>query len=207
MSFSSLINNDRDIIAHADELKSKRNSVSQQVGQMKKSGQDATEIIAEMKRVGDEIAEYDAKLRTIEEEIDTILRFIPNLPHSSVPVGKSAEENVEVRRWLPDGFKFENDFKPMDHVELGKKLNILDFERGAKISGSGFPVYKGKGATLERSLINFMLDYHLQNHNYSGNISTISCKQRINARNWTASQDGRRYVQHRKRWFVSNSNC
>lgn len=157
----------RDIIAHADELKSKRNSVSQQVGQMKKSGQDATEIIAEMKRVGDEIAEYDGKLRTIEEEIDTILRLIPNLPHSSVPVGKSAEENVEVRRWLPEGFKFENDFKPMDHVELGKKLNILDFERGAKISGSGFPVYKGKGATLERSLINFMLDYHLQNHNYS----------------------------------------
>ena len=93
--------------------------------------------------------------------------LIPNLPHSSVPVGKSAEENVEVRRWLPEGFKFENDFKPMDHVELGKKLNILDFERGAKISGSGFPVYKGKGATLERSLINFMLDYHLQNHNYS----------------------------------------
>lgn len=157
----------RDIIAHADELKSKRNNVSQQVGQMKKSGQDATEIIAEMKRVGDEIAEYDTKLRSIEEEIDTILRFIPNLPHSSVPVGKSAEENVEVRRWLPEGFKFENDFKPMDHVELGKKLNILDFERGAKISGSGFPVYKGKGATLERSLINFMLDYHLQNHNYS----------------------------------------
>ena len=157
----------RDIIAHADELKSKRNFVSQQVGQMKKSGQDATEIIAEMKRVGDEIAEYDGKLRTIEEEIDTILRLIPNLPHSSVPIGKSAEENVEVRRWLPEGFKFENDFKPMDHVELGKKLNILDFERGAKISGSGFPVYKGKGATLERSLINFMLDYHLQNHNYS----------------------------------------
>lgn len=157
----------RDIIAHADELKSKRNSVSQQVGQMKKSGQDATEIIIEMKRVGDEIAEYDGKLRTIEEEIDTILRLIPNLPHSSVPVGKSAEENVELRRWLPEGFKFENDFKPMDHVELGKKLNILDFERGAKISGSGFPVYKGKGATLERSLINFMLDFHLQNHNYS----------------------------------------
>ncbi len=157
----------RDIIAHADELKSKRNSVSQQVGQMKKSGQDATAIIAEMKRAGDEIAEYDRKLRNIEEEIDIILRSIPNLPHSSVPVGKSAEENVEVKLWVPDGFKFENDFKPMDHVELGKKLNILDFERGAKISGSGFPVYKGKGATLERALINFMLDYHLQNHHYS----------------------------------------
>ncbi|MBK7379830.1 MAG: serine--tRNA ligase [Ignavibacteriales bacterium] len=157
----------RDIIAHADELKSKRNSVSQQVGQMKKSGQDATEIIAEMKRVGDEIAEYDSKLREFNYAIDDILRLTPNLPHSSVPIGKSAEENVEVRRWLPEGFKFENDFEPWDHVELGIKLNILDFERGAKISGSGFPLYKGKGATLERSLINFMLDYHLQNHNYS----------------------------------------
>lgn len=161
-----LDNKRRDIILHADNLKSKRNQVSQQVGQMKKSGQDATEIIAEMKRVGDEIAEYDSKLRHIEEEIDAILSFIPNLPHKSVPIGKSAEENVEVRRWLPDGFKLENDFKPMDHVELGKKLNILDFERGAKVSGSGFPVYKGKGATLERSLINFMLDYHLQHHGY-----------------------------------------
>ena len=110
----------REFIAHADELKSKRNTVSQQVGQMKKSGQDATEIIAEMKRVGDEIAEYDGKLRNIEEEIDTILRFIPNLPHSSVPVGKSAEQNVEVRQWRPVGFKFENEFKPLDHVELGK---------------------------------------------------------------------------------------
>jgi seryl-tRNA synthetase len=95
--------------------------------------------------------------------------YIPNIPHESVPVGKSAEDNVVVRQWLPEGFSFtsENGLKPLDHIEIGKKLNILDFERGAKISGSGFPVYKGKGATLERSLINFMLDYHLHNHNYS----------------------------------------
>ncbi len=93
--------------------------------------------------------------------------YIPNLPHTSVPIGKSAEENVEVRNWLPEGFSFEQNEKVFDHIELGKKLKILDFERGAKISGSGFPVYLGKGATLERALINFMLDFHLQNHGYS----------------------------------------
>jgi seryl-tRNA synthetase len=74
-----------------------------------------------------------------EEKLNDILMYIPNLPHESVPVGKTAEDNVEVRQWLPDGFSFENEFKPLDHIELGKKLNILDFERGAKISGSGFP--------------------------------------------------------------------
>ncbi len=96
----------------------------------------------------------------------TLLMFIPNLPHSSVPVGKTAEQNVEVRKWNPEGFSFEKKDKTLDHIELGKKLNILDFERGAKVSGSGFPVYIGNGATLERALINFMLDYHLTHHNY-----------------------------------------
>jgi seryl-tRNA synthetase len=157
----------RELILHADELKAKRNSVSSQIPQMKKAGQDTTEVLAEMKRVSDNITELDLKLRDAEEKLSDIMMYIPNLPHKSVPVGKTAEDNVEVRQWLPDGFKFENDFKPMDHVELGKKLNILDFERGAKVSGSGFPVYKGKGATLERALINFMIDYHLQHHGYS----------------------------------------
>jgi seryl-tRNA synthetase len=92
--------------------------------------------------------------------------YVPNLPHTSVPVGKTPEENVEVRKWTPQGFSYHKEEKTLDHVELGKKLKILDFERGAKISGSGFPVYIGKGATLERALINFMLDYHLTNHNY-----------------------------------------
>ncbi|MFI5238132.1 MAG: serine--tRNA ligase, partial [Ignavibacteriales bacterium] len=95
-----------------------------------------------------------------------LMMFIPNLPHSTVPIGKTAEQNVEMRKWMPDGFSFETKNKVPDHTELGKKFSILDFERGAKISGSGFPVYVGKGATLERALINFMLDYHLANHNY-----------------------------------------
>jgi seryl-tRNA synthetase len=156
----------RELIIQNDELKAKRNQVSQQVGQMKKSGQDAATVIAEIKLVSDQITEMDSQLKNVEDELNNILMFIPNIPHSSVPVGKTAEQNVEVRQWLPDGFSFENKEKKLDHVTLGKRLSILDFERGAKISGSGFPVYKSKGATLERSLINFMLDYHLKHHNY-----------------------------------------
>ncbi|MEW6193995.1 MAG: serine--tRNA ligase [Bacteroidota bacterium] len=156
----------RTLILKSDELKAKRNLVSSQIPQMKKGGQDTSAVFTEMKRVGDEITLLDGKLRSIEDEIEEILRSTPNLAHSSVPVGKSAEDNVEVRKWLPEGFTFENDFKVLDHIELGKKLSILDFERGTKISGSGFPLYTGKGATLERALINFMLDYHLQHHGY-----------------------------------------
>ena len=157
----------RDILAVNEELKAKRNQVSQEVGKLKKAGQDASAIIAEMKDVSDKIKEYDDKLAAVETELNDLLMYIPNLPHSSVPIGKSAEDNVEVRKWIPEGFNFEQNEKVFDHIELGKKLKILDFERGAKISGSGFPVYLGKGATLERALINFMLDFHLQNHGYS----------------------------------------
>ncbi len=157
----------RQIIQSVEELKAKKNQVSQQVGQMKKSGQDATAIIAEMKAVSDNIAELDAQLKSTEEELNKILMSIPNLPHSSVPVGKSAAENVEARRWTPESFSFDGKgFKALDHVELGKRLKILDFERGAKVTGSGFPVYTSKGATLERALINFMLDFHINQHNY-----------------------------------------
>lgn len=156
----------RSFITKTEDLKSKKNQVSSQIPQFKKEGKDTNEIFAEMKRVGDEIALFDGQLRDIENEIEDILRNTPNIAHSSVPVGKSAEDNVEVRQWLPEGFNFKNDFKVLDHIELGKKLQILDFERGTKISGSGFPLYTDKGATLERALINFMLDYHLHHHSY-----------------------------------------
>lgn len=157
----------RNLIAKTDELKSKRNQVSQQVGRMKKAGEDASSIIADMKAVSDEISLLDSQLKEVEENLNDLMMFVPNMPHSSVPVGKSAEDNVETRQWLPDGFSFDQTEKILDHIELGKKLNILDFERGAKLSGSGFPLYIGKGASLERALINFMLDYHLQNHGYT----------------------------------------
>ena len=157
----------RDIIGQVEELKAKRNKVTYQIQQMKKSGEDTTTVLAEMKEVSDKISEFDKKQRDVEEQLNDILMYIPNLPHDSVPVGKTVEENVVGSGWLPEGFSFENDKKFLDHIELSKKLNILDFERGAKISGSGFPVYMAKGATLERALINFMLDFHLNEHNYT----------------------------------------
>jgi seryl-tRNA synthetase len=157
----------RKVISEVEELKAEKNKVSSKIPQMKKAGEDTTEIFTAMKKVSDDISELDSKLRDIESELNDLLMFVPNLPHSSVPVGNSAEENLEVRKWEPDGYNFGKTEKTLDHIELGKKLNILDFEGGAKVSGSGFPVYIGKGATLERALINFMLDYHLTNHNYT----------------------------------------
>ncbi|MCX6174636.1 MAG: serine--tRNA ligase [Ignavibacteriales bacterium] len=157
----------RSFISKTEDLKAKKNQVSAQIPQMKKAGQDTSSVFAEMKRVGDEVALLDGQLRDVEEKLENILRHTPNLAHSSVPIGKTAEDNVEVRQWLPKEFSYKNDFKVLDHVELGKKLRILDFERGTKISGSGFPLYMRKGATLERALINFMLDTHLKDHGYS----------------------------------------
>lgn len=155
------------LLTKAEELKAKRNKVSHEVGRLKKSGENADEIVAEMKQVSEEIKSLDEDIRVVDEELTQLLLWIPNLPHASVPVGKTAEENVEVKQWIPDDFSFEREDPILDHIELGKKLNILDFERGAKISGSGFPLYIGKGARLERALINFMLDYHLDKHGYT----------------------------------------
>ena len=157
----------RKVISEVEELKAEKNKVSSKIPQMKKAGEDTAEIFAAMKKVSDDISELDSKLRDIESKLNDLLMYVPNLPHPSVPVGNSAEENLEVRKWEPDGYNFDKTEKTLDHIELGKKLNILDFEGGAKVSGSGFPVYIGKGATLERALINFMLDYHLTNHNYT----------------------------------------
>lgn len=156
----------RDIIVKVEDLKAKKNKVSQEVGRLKKAGENADAIIAEMKQVGDDIKELDDKLNSVDGELNDILMWIPNLPHESVPFGKSSADNVESKKWYPADYK-EKDFKPLDHLELGVKHNILDFERGAKISGSGFPVYKGKGATLERALINYMLDLHINKHGYT----------------------------------------
>jgi seryl-tRNA synthetase len=157
----------RELVLRGDELKSERNQVSSQIPNLKKEKKDVSGLLSSMKLVSDQIADIDSQLRNVENELNEILMFVPNLPHKSVPVGKTAEDNIEVRKWAPEGFSFDKKNKISDHLELGKKLKILDFERGAKISGSGFPLYTGKGATLERALINFMLDYHLQNHRYT----------------------------------------
>jgi len=147
-----------DVIKKADTLKELRNKVSDEIGLMKKSKVDAAGKISEMKKVSDEIKELDVVLRNFETELETLLYYIPALPADGIPYGKSADENVEIKVW---GEKKTFDFVVKDHIELTKKLDILDFERGTKISGSGFPLYKGQGATLERALINFMLDTHL----------------------------------------------
>jgi len=157
----------RSLISKTEELKAEKNRVSGEVGKIKKAGGNADAMIAKMKDVGDEIKINDEKLKEIEEKLNEILLWVPNLPLESVPVGRSSEENVEVDRWYPADFNTETGFKPLNHLELGKKFDILDFERGAKISGSGFPVYKGKGATLERALINYMLDMHIIEHGYT----------------------------------------
>lgn len=150
----------REIIGEVEQLKGRRNVVSQEIAKMKKEGANADEKIADMKIVSDNIKMMDEKLAEAEANIDNILRDIPNIADDAVPLGKSADDNVQFRIW---GEKPGGDFKYLDHVELGKKLDILDFGIGAKISGSGFPFYKGKGAMLERALINFMLDTHKQN--------------------------------------------
>ncbi len=157
----------RQLLTKTEELKARRNKVSQEVGRLKRTGENADDIVAEMKQVADHIKQLDEQIRSVDENLQELLLWVPNLPHSSTPVGRSEEDNVETKQWLPEGFSFENEEKILDHIELGKKLNILDFERGAKITGSGFPVYIGKGARLERALINFMLDYHIDKHGYT----------------------------------------
>lgn len=144
-----------ELILKTDTLKELRNKVSDEIALMKKNKEDSGEKITEMKKVSEEIKQLDDELRKYDADIDILMRYIPNLPNDSVPLGKSEKDNIEVRK---SGVRNNFDFKVKDHVQLGKSLDILDFERGTKISGSGFPLYKGKGAQLERALINFMLD-------------------------------------------------
>jgi seryl-tRNA synthetase len=154
----------RELIKKGDALKARRNDVTEEIANLKKQGKDATDLIEEMRKVSDEIKSIDAELKKVETELENLLLWLPNIPHSSVPIGKDASDNVVVRMW---GEIPEFDFEIKDHLTLGKKLGIIDFERGAKLTGSGFPLYIGKGATLERALINFMLDLHIQKHGYT----------------------------------------
>jgi len=147
----------RELIAGTEKLKAERNAASKKIGELKKTGQNADSAVEEMRVVGDKIAELDAKIRLIDEEQTDKLLRIPNVAHSTTPEGKSSEDNVVVRSW---GEPRQIDFAALDHKALGEKLGIFDFERGAKISGSGFPVYRGLGARLERALIQWFLDSH-----------------------------------------------
>jgi len=145
----------RALIQEGDALKAKRNLVSAQVGKIKKQGGNANAVIAEMETVKNRIQEIDPELRELEANLSSLLLTVPNVPHPSVPVGKTPAENKEIYRW---GEMLKTDFPLKPHWELTEKLGIVDFERGGKVSGAGFPFYVGKGATLERALINFFLD-------------------------------------------------
>jgi seryl-tRNA synthetase len=153
----------RNLLFEAEKLKSLRNQESEEIARRKKAGEPADDLIAQMREVSKKIKEMDDRISSVEEELQKIILTIPNIPDESVPVGKSDQDNVEVRRWgAPRNFDF--DFKA--HWDIGEALDILDFNRAGKITGSRFTVYKGAGARLERALINFMLDLHIEKHGY-----------------------------------------
>ncbi|MER2079884.1 MAG: serine--tRNA ligase, partial [Psychrobacillus psychrotolerans] len=145
-------------------LKAERNKVSEQISVMKRNKEDATEVIARMREVGDEIKALDAELNAIEDEFKNMMMRLPNIPHESVPVGTEEDDNVEEYTW---GDVPAFDFETKAHWDIAKDLDIVDFERGAKVTGSRFLFYKGLGARLERALLNFMMDLHSDQHGYT----------------------------------------
>ncbi|MGK7380047.1 serine--tRNA ligase [Planococcus sp. 1R117A] len=153
----------RELIAQTEKLKAERNEASQNIATMKRNKENADEAIAKMRAVGDEIKVIDDQLREVEERLNYIMMRVPNIPHDSVPVGDSEDDNVEIRTW---GTKPEFGFEIKPHWDLGTDLNIIDFERAAKVTGSRFVFYRGLGARLERALINFMMDLHQEEHGY-----------------------------------------
>ncbi len=153
----------RNILGTVEELKFRRNTVSKEIGARKAKGEQPGEQLNEMKEVSATIKTMDEELRTVKEELDSILLYFPNLPDDEVPDGKTEDDNVMVREW---GTKPEFGFTPKPHWDIGTELNILDFMRAGKISGSRFAVYYDMGARLERALINFMLDLHVSEHGY-----------------------------------------
>jgi seryl-tRNA synthetase len=153
----------RDLLVETDTLKNRRNTVSQEVAKLKKSGGDAEALIVEMREVGDRIKELDEEIRIVEAQVEELMLSVPNLPHETVPVGASEEDNVEIRR---HGEQTVLGFEPKAHWDLAQELGILDFERAGKVTGSRFTFYRGLGARLERALISFMMDLHSDQHGY-----------------------------------------
>lgn len=154
----------RSTLIEVEALKAERNAVSDEIAKMKKAKQDATGEIARMREVSQRIKEMDTGLAEIEDKLSAVVYDIPNMPSTTTPVGKDASENVIVKYW---GEPRKFDFEPIPHWELATSLDIIDFERGSKISGSGFILYKGLGSRLERSLFNWMLDVHTSEHGYT----------------------------------------
>ncbi|MBQ1352773.1 MAG: serine--tRNA ligase [Firmicutes bacterium] len=154
----------REILAEVEQMKNKQSVVSKEIPKLKKEGKDAGPVLAEMKELSTEIKKLDAEVSQVEAELREVLLGVPNTPHPDVPEGKDDTDNVEMRKW---GTPTEFDFKEKAHWDIGTDLGILDFERAAKITGARFTVYKGLGARLERSVVNFMLDLHTQEHGFT----------------------------------------
>jgi len=153
----------RELIAETEQLKAKRNEASKQISLLKREQKDADDAIKEMRAVSDQIKVLDTELTEIQEKLDLVMLSIPNIPHESVPIGEDEEDNIENRKW---GEIPTFSYAPKPHWDIATKLDILDFERAAKVTGSRFVFYKGLGARLERALINFMMDLHADEHGY-----------------------------------------
>ncbi|MBZ5635299.1 MAG: serine--tRNA ligase [Acidobacteriia bacterium] len=163
-AFRELDSQRRAALAESEKLKAQRNAESQEIGKLKKTGADTADMQQRVREMGELISKLDGEAAALDEQFGQLMAGIPNTPHESVPAGKSAADNVEVRRWgTPPTFAFT----PKAHWDLGPELGILDFDRAAKITGARFAVYMGLGAKLERALINFMLDVHTQEHGYA----------------------------------------
>jgi seryl-tRNA synthetase len=167
----------REAITQGDQLRSQRNDVSRQIGQMRSGGQDPPpDLVEEMRRVGQRISELEDRVRDLEEQTHRILLGLPNIPRPDVPLGTDETANVVVRTWgAPPTF----DFEPQAHWDLGERLGIIDFQRGVKLSGSRFYTMSGYGARLERATIAWMLDLHSQEHGYTELMLPILVKQEI----------------------------
>ena len=162
--FESLDRDRRRLLMEVEGRKARRNKASDEIATLKRQKQDASARIADMKALGIDIQELDEQAKACDERLREVLRLVPNVPHSSVPVGRTSGDNQEVRRW---GTPRQFDFPPQAHWDLGPALGILDFERATKITGARFAVYSGIGARLERALANFMLDMHTREHGYT----------------------------------------
>lgn len=154
----------RALIQESEKMKSQRNELSNEIARLKKTGIDASDKITHLRDLGRTIDKVEQELRVTEKEWEDMILVIPNMPHESVPVGSGDADNKEVKVW---GKKPAFDFEPLPHWDIGEKLEILDFKRAAKITGSRFTIYKASGALLERALINFMLDMHTREHGYT----------------------------------------
>ncbi len=191
----------RSYISKSNALRAKRNQVSDEISAAKKLGDTADKEIKDMRIVGEEIKSIEEKANEIKSKLDELLLRLPNLPHESTPEGKDETENKLIREW---GEETKTDYELKTHLELGDDLDLFDFEAAAKISGSGFPLYKDKGARLERALINYMLDFQTKNHGYMEIFPPFMVRDSspLTTGNLPKFSDDMYYIQSDELWMI-----